>query len=119
MDEIKIRRYFEINEQLKNLQKERDALNEEIKKFMVQSNLTKAQVGSYLVELKVQDRSTYTNELVTYLKEMGMSDLIVETYNDKLLKEKIKLGQLDSSALEPYKEERLIYYLFVSKASLL
>ena len=113
MDDQMVKRYYELNEQLKILQAERDILNKELKNFMLKSGINKATVGNYILELRVQDRSKFDNTVVDYLKEIGMDDLIMETYDEKKLKERIKTGHLNTDKLKKYRIENLIHVLRV------
>lgn len=113
MDEKMVKRYYELNEQLKQLQEERDSLNQKIKSQLLENGITKATVGHYLLEIKTQDRSKYDNSIVEYFKEIGMTDLIIETYNEPSLKEREKQGKFDENRLNQYKIEKLIPVLYV------
>ena len=113
MNEKLVERYYELNQKLKQLQEERDLLNQEIKKFLIQSNIKKAQVGGYLVELKVQDRSRYEHGVTEYLKAVGLNELVIETYNEKQLKKQLKEGKLDSTELERYRIKNIVHTLSV------
>lgn len=109
-----VKRYYELNEKLKELQEERDLLNKQIKNQMLESNISKAIVGKYLLEIGTQDRSKYDDSIVAYLKEIGMTDLIVETYDEKKLKERCKSGKLSNEKLNEYKNENIIHILNVN-----
>lgn len=113
MDEKLVISYYELNEKLKDLQEERDQLNQIIKDEMIKSNMTKATVGRYDLEIKVQDRSKYDDTIVKYLKKSGMKDLIIESYDEVKLKERIKTGKIDENAINQYKVEKFIHVLYV------
>lgn len=114
VDEQMVKRYFEINEQLKVLQEQRDLLNKQIKSDMLESDINKAIVGRFLVEISTQDRSKFDNSIVSFLRDNGMVDLIIETFDEKKLKERIKLGKLSTDKLEKYKIKNIIHVLHVN-----
>ncbi len=113
MDEKMVNRYYEVNEQLKQLQNERDLLNQVIKGHMLENSISKATVGRYLVQIKTQDRSKYDDSIIGYLKKVKMNDLIIESFDETKLKDRIKAGKLDSLKLQKYKIEKIIHVLNV------
>lgn len=113
IDEEKVKRYYELKQEIKSLELEAEKINLEIKDIMRRKNISEISIGDYLLEIKLQDRSKFNNTIVNYLKENGYEDLIIETYDPERFKELNKLGKLDKQELDKYKIEKTIYALYI------
>ena len=113
MNDFKVKRYYELKQQINKLEAEAENINKEIKEEMKENNISELVIGNYHVELKTQDHSTMNSSIVPYLKRIGHGELLYLTYNHKRFKELEKQGAFDEKELIKYRIEKIIYYLFV------
>lgn len=113
MNALKVKRYYEIKQQIKELEDEAKLLNDEIKDTMLKEDISRTTVGNYQVLLQKQDRSEIKNTVIPYLKEMGFRNLITETYDHEMFKELEKRGVFDEEELAKHRVEKIIYALYV------
>lgn len=102
IDPKKVKRYYELKEQIKELRSEAEKINLEIKYTMSKKNITKITIGHYLLKIKFQNQFKFNNTIVNYLRQQGYEDLIIETYNQDKLKELINIDKLDKQELNKY-----------------
>lgn len=115
MNALKVKRYYEIKEQIKNLETEAKMLNDEIKDEMQKNNIKEMTVGNYHLNLQRQDRSEVKDTIIPYLKQTGHTDLIVETYDREKFKELAKWGAFDEEELKKHRIEKIIYALYIKQ----
>lgn len=115
ISEEKVKRYYELKQQIDSLKSEAEKINLEIKHMMRQENIAEICVGNYLLELKLQDRSKFNNTIINYFREIGHEDLIMETYDSEKVKELEKLGKLDEKEIQKYKIEKITPSLYIKE----
>jgi hypothetical protein len=113
MNALKVKKYCEIKQQIKELETEAKLLSDEIKEQMLKEDINKTTVGNFQVQLQRQDRSEMKDTIIPYLKEHGYSDLIIETYDREMFKEFEKRGKFDKEELIKHRIEKIIYALYV------
>lgn len=113
ISEEKVKRYYYLRQQIKELQLEADKLNEEIKGKMNEQGISETVIANYHLSIRIQDHSRFDNKIVNYLREIGYPDLIIETYEHDKLKLLEKLGRLDEQELQKYRIENIIKSLYV------
>lgn len=113
MNALKVKRYYEIKQQIKDLETEAKMLNDEIKDEMLETGVSTTAIGNYQVQLQRQDRSEIKDSIIQYLKENGYGDLVIETYDRERFKELEKRGVFDAEVLKKHRTERIVYALYV------
>jgi len=113
MNALKVKRYYEIKQQIRDLETEAKMLNDEIKDEMLEKGINSTAVGSYQLHLQRQDRSEMKNSIIPYLKETGHQDLIIETVDRERFRELEKRGAFSEEELRKHRVEKIIYALFV------
>lgn len=79
-------------------------ITKKLKDFTKMHN-NKAIVDYYSLQVKIIDKSTYSNKLVPYLKENNLNKFIEEKVNDKKIYNLIKLGSLNEDLVKNNIEE--------------
>ena len=113
MNAIKVKRFYEIRQQIKELETEAKLLGDEIKEQMLKEEITRTSVGNFEVHLQRQDRSEVKDTIVPYLKGHGFEDLIVETYDREMFKELEKRGRFDKEELAKHRVEKIVHALYI------
>ena len=81
-------------------------ITKKLKEFTKLYN-NKTIVDYYSLQVKVIDKSTYTNEIIPYLKENNLDKFIEEKINDKKVHDLIELGYLSEDFIKNnIKEEK-------------
>jgi hypothetical protein len=116
--EQKVKRYYELDQEKKAIEKEHKPLNEEIKEYMRTEEMDSFTVEDIVAELKTQERKNMNAEkLVARLKELGFTEAIqtVEVPNEEKINELIYEQKLDPNALSDCVEIKPVYVLSVKK----
>ncbi|MDP4094985.1 MAG: hypothetical protein Q8920_16710 [Bacillota bacterium] len=113
MNALMVKKYYEIKQQIKELEDEAKLLHDEIKECMLKDEINKTTAGNYQVSLQRQDRSEIKDTIVPYLKEQGYSGLVIETYDHEMFKELEKRGVFDEAELSKHRVEKIVYALYV------
>lgn len=113
MNAMKVKRFYELRQQIKELETEAKLLGDDIKEQMLKDDIHETTIGNFQLLLQRQDRSEMKDTIIQYLKDHGYSDLIIETYDREMFKELDKRGKFDKNELEKYRIEKIVYALYV------
>lgn len=116
MQNEKMVRYFELDQEIKSLKPEHEELNKEIKAFMKEGNTRKLTVqngenGSIVFAYNPQERVSMNEvKLLRKVKEAGFLEAVemVEAVNVKKVEDLIFSGALPASFLEDCVDKKIV-----------
>ncbi|MDP4090578.1 MAG: hypothetical protein Q8930_15110 [Bacillota bacterium] len=117
MEKKDVERYYQLKQQMDELDREMRNLNSKMKNEMINGGIDRVFLGEYHVCLRVHDRGEMDKDIVEYLKEEGYSELIQETYDSKKLKDYMKHGLINNEEASRYWMPNTVYALYVSRQS--
>lgn len=103
--EDKIKKYYALKQQEKELKEEIEKLNKEIKQWMARCRNTKVEIGEYSIRIGEVDFRKFTDEIIPFLKINGFEDLITmkEVFDYDKLKKLIRNGKIDKNSVSRYR----------------
>lgn len=113
-----LEKYYEVDQEYKQLKKKKDPLNNHIKEIMREEGMDKVKYGDLVAKYSIRERTKIQEEkLLEVLKEEGMEEYIIvkEKPDVESLEQAVLSNEIDVRILADCVESKEIEYLRVKK----